>query len=89
MIKGISRQIIEVNQTDNEYFERAWLVIKPEYLNVGAAKLEKESERYLKNIKPPYTITQHRSLLMRFLSLLSAAVGGGVLTAAFFCLSKF
>lgn len=82
MIKGISRQIIEVTETQNNYFERAWLVVKPEYLNVGANRLEREAERYLKNLKPPYSMRNRRGLLMRIVSLCSAAVGGSVVTAA-------
>ena len=30
MIKGINRSIIEVLDTGSVYYERAWLVIKPE-----------------------------------------------------------
>ncbi|MBQ1393731.1 MAG: hypothetical protein IIY81_09455 [Lachnospiraceae bacterium] len=82
MIKGISRQIIEINETQNNYFERAWLVVKPEYLNVGASRLEREAEGYLKNLKPPYSMRSRKGLLLRLLGLCSAALGGSVITAA-------
>ena len=82
MIKGISRQIIEVTETQNNYFERAWLVVKPEYLNVGAARLEREAESYLKNLKPPYSMRNHKGLLMHAIGLVSAALGGSAVTAA-------
>ena len=82
MIKGISRQIIEVTETQNNYFERAWLVVKPEYLNVGAAMLDREAESYLKNLKPPYTMRNRRGLLMHAIGLVSAALGGSAVTAA-------
>ena len=31
MIKGINRQVIEVTETGNAYFERALLVVRPSY----------------------------------------------------------
>ena len=82
MIKGISRQIIEVTETQNNYFERAWLVVKPEYLNVGASRLESEAEGYLRNIKPPCSMRNRKGLLMRIVGLCSAALGGSAVTAA-------
>lgn len=82
MIKGINRQIIEITQTGNNYFERAWLVIKPEFQNSGASALEAEADRYLKNLKPPYSIRTGKALAYRILSLLFAAVAGGVFVAA-------
>ena len=81
MIKGISRQIIEIDRTENNYFEKAWLVIKPEYLNVGAAKLEKEAESYLKSIRPPYSIRSSKHWHNHLSNIGSAAIGA-VITAA-------
>ena len=82
MIKGVNRQIIEITQTENNYFEKAWLVIKPEYINTGAATLEKEAEKYLKDLKPPHTMRSHKAVLFRALSLLSAAMCGGLIATA-------
>ena len=31
MIKGINRQIIEINQTGSLYYEKALLIVKPEF----------------------------------------------------------
>ena len=81
MIKGVNRQIIEVTQIDNSYFERAWLVIKPEYMNVGANTIDAEADRYLKNLKPPYTFRTGKAFLYWLVRLGGAAVAGGALTA--------
>lgn len=35
MIKGVNRQIIEVMDTGNQYFERALLVVRPGYTDTG------------------------------------------------------
>lgn len=42
MIKGINRAIIEVTDTGNIYYERALLVLRPEYTDVQRGLLEKK-----------------------------------------------
>ncbi len=79
MIKGVNRQIIEITQTENNYFEKAWLVIKPEYINAGANTLEKEAENYLKDLKPPHSMRSNKAIVFRILSLLSAAACGALI----------
>lgn len=81
MIKGVNRQIIEVTQIDNNYFERAWLVIKPEYMNAGANTLDTEADRYLKNLRPPYTFRTGRAFVYWLVRMGGAAAVGGALTA--------
>ncbi len=84
MIKGVNRQIIEVTDINNSYFERAWLVIKPQYMNCGASSIENEADKYLKNLKPPYTLRNGRTLIMKLIRLLSAALVGSLVTALLF-----
>lgn len=80
MIKGVNRQIIEVTQTGNNYFERAWLVIKPEYTNVGARTIDNEADKYLKNLRPPYSLRGGKAFIYWLVRLGSAAVIGSLLT---------
>lgn len=47
MIKGISRQIVEITNTGNPYFERAWLVVKPSFTDQPEDSLQVEAERAL------------------------------------------
>ena len=53
MIRGISRQIIEVQETGNVYYERAYLVVKPEYASAEREILEKEARKILKQMDAP------------------------------------
>ena len=39
MIKGINRQVIEVTETGNPYFERALLVVRPSYRDDDESRL--------------------------------------------------
>ena len=50
MIKGINHQVIEVTQTDNRYYERAFLVLKPEYASAQRDLLEKEARKMLEQM---------------------------------------
>ncbi len=84
MIRAISRQILEVSDTGNNYFEKAWLMVSPEYTNVGANKLESEAEGYLRGLDAPSSFKSGRRAMMRLLSLLASAACGGVLTAVVF-----
>ena len=45
MIKGINRSIIEVLDTGSVYYERALLVIKPEYASAQRELLEQEAKK--------------------------------------------
>lgn len=48
MIKGVNRQIIEVMDTGNEYFERALLVVRPACVDADAVLLREEAQRVLR-----------------------------------------
>ena len=51
MIKGINHQIIEVNQTNNPYFERAILIVRSEIQDKKYRDLAKISVDYINGIK--------------------------------------
>ena len=48
MIKGTSRQMLEIINTGNPYFERAFLVIKPAFTDKPDDELEQEARRVLR-----------------------------------------
>lgn len=47
MIKGTSRQILEITDTKNAYFERALLVVRPDRTDCPAPELQKEAHKFL------------------------------------------
>lgn len=49
MIKGINRQIIEVTDTQNEYFERALLVVRPGCSELESDYLRQEAHQLLQS----------------------------------------
>lgn len=78
MIKGVNRQVLEVTNTENPYFERIIFFVKPEYGEVDRAKLKKEAEELARvNSKPPKTRRTKREI--RYLIIQSGlCLGAGV-----------
>lgn len=77
MIKGVNKQILEVTNTENPYFEKIIFFIKPEYKNEDRKKLQKEAEA-LATItqKPPKTkIGKRKIVRVVFQSALFAMAG--------------
>lgn len=52
MIKGVSKNIVEINDTGNMYFERAVLYIRPEMNDVPRNHLVKEASEYISSCVP-------------------------------------
>lgn len=53
MLKGINRRIIEINRTDNEFFERAILFVKSDKLEIPEQVLSQQADLYLKEFPKP------------------------------------
>ena len=79
MIKGINRQMIEVNQTGSIYYEKAFLIVKPEFSSAQQQILEEEALRLLKKMDAPSAFKRRRVIAMRVAFALLSAVCGGVL----------
>lgn len=47
MVKGVNKNIIEINDTGNEIFEKVILYIKPQYNNISNKLLNSETEKIL------------------------------------------
>lgn len=78
MIKGVNRHIIEVTNTENAYYERALLVLRPEYSNVERELLEKEAKKLIRDMQAPSSIKKKHAVMFWFLRLGSAACVGAL-----------
>ncbi len=85
MIKGINRSIIEVCETGNEYYERAILIVKPEYASVQRAILEEEARKMVRELDVPSAFRSGHSRLRSLLLLLAAAASGSGITLLLSC----
>ena len=43
MIKGVNHQVVEVSETDCDYFERILFFVKPEYASVSEGKIRERA----------------------------------------------
>ena len=79
MIKGVNRQVLEVVNTENPYFERIVFYVKPEYKSENAQFLKSEAEKFSQSVqKPPKTKRPKKEIIgiiARCLFSLSAGAG--------------
>ncbi|MBQ4569471.1 MAG: hypothetical protein IJA62_05405 [Ruminococcus sp.] len=81
MIKGINKQVIEINNTGNPYYEKAWLIVKPEYTCLHMNILEREAQKLLKDTDRPSCMKTKRNLAFWALRLGASALLGAAVCA--------
>lgn len=86
MIKGISHQIIEVTDTENRYYERALLVLRPEFASISREILEREAKKMLKNMDTHSSAKPKSIRLQRVLLSCAFLAIGSLLTATIYSL---
>lgn len=52
MLKGVNRQIIEINDTGNKYFEKALLFVAAGRSNMSASELNRHAQEYILTLSP-------------------------------------
>ena len=58
MVRGVNRQIIEINDTGNKYFEKALLFVAPGRSEESESKLNFEAREYLLSLSGDYRGTE-------------------------------
>ena len=54
MIKGVNKQVLEINEPQNGFFEKALFFVKPEYSGMGEGRLKESAKKEIENAgKPP------------------------------------
>ena len=79
MVKGVNKSIIEVNNPDSLYFEKAVLYVKPNVTVFPEAVRRKEVERLLHSLMPDNGAGKRKWLQKAFLPALLALFLGIVL----------
>ena len=54
MIKGVNKKIIEVNNPDSLYFERAVFYLRPEVSDLPDELPKRETDKYIENLGRQY-----------------------------------
>ncbi len=81
MVKAVNKLILEINNTENEYFERAVFYIRPEMAARG--NLREKAREYLSEVAGDFGIKkQKKRIIPTVLTIIITAVlsaGAGVL----------
>lgn len=83
MIKGVNKQIIEINSTNSAFFDKAVLYIKPSMRDFSSKALAKEAQHYISKI----TDTQAKRKQSAKALLIAFAAGCGFGVAYAFCIN--
>ncbi|MDE5995162.1 MAG: hypothetical protein K2G60_06585 [Oscillospiraceae bacterium] len=83
MVKGINRQVLELNDTGSRYFEKAFFFVKPEYSRESESVLRQSALRAVnEGLSVPKSRRQKvKSKIALFAELLVSAGAGAIITA--------
>lgn len=65
MVKGVNKTVIEINNTGNNYFERAILFIDPEYCCFSEKRIKNEALKYLNGVNKDYPVSLRQRRLAK------------------------
>ncbi len=53
MIKGVNKQVLEINETQNGFFEKAIFFVKPEYSGMSEGRLRESAVKEIEGAGNP------------------------------------
>lgn len=90
LIKGINRQVVEITETQCEYFERVLFFVKPEFSAVSEGDLKERASEIAQSAGiPPATRLRKNKLRLAFNLTASALAGAAVSGGLFVLFSGF
>lgn len=89
MIKGVNRQVVEITQTQCEYFERVLFFIKPEFSAVSEGDLRERAGIIAQSAGMPPAARLKRNRIRFALCMSAAACGGAAVSGTVFLLTSF
>ncbi len=80
MIKGVNKQVLEINETQNGYFEKAIFFVKPEYCGMSEGKLRESAKKEVESAgKPPKRKAHLHSDKVKIFLALTGTLAVGIL----------
>jgi len=89
LIKGVNRQVVEVTETQCEYFEKVLFFIKPEFSAVSEGDLKERASVIAQSAGIPPASRIKKSKIRFALNMGAAACGGAALSSGLFLLVSF
>ena len=61
MLKGVNKQVLEITETQNGFFEKAIFFVKPEYCGMGEGRLRESARKEIESAgKPPVRVSGYK-----------------------------
>ncbi len=80
MIKGVNKQVLEISETQNGFFEKAIFFVKPEYSGMGEGRLKESARKEIENAgKPPVRSYRYKNERMKNVVKITAVFIFGVI----------
>jgi hypothetical protein len=86
MIKGVNKQVLEINETQNGFFEKAIFFVKPEYSGLSEGKLKESARLEIERAgKPPLSARDRRKGFrntLRYVACVAVGIIAGYLISS-------
>ena len=80
MIKGVNKQVLEISETQNSFFEKAIFFVKPEYSGMGEGRLKESAKKEMESAgKPPVRNYRYKNGRIKNIIIFSAIFMAGVI----------
>lgn len=89
MIKGVNRQVVEITETQCEYFERVLFFIKPEFSAVSEGDLRERASVIAQSAGVPPASRIKKSRIRFILNMSAAACAGAAVSSGIFLMMSF
>lgn len=80
MIKGVNKLIIEINNTESDYFEKAILFLRENASDTENTEIQQNANRFLKNLTPTKKTKSNIPIALKL--MFAAGIGAAVTGAA-------
>ena len=80
MIKGVNRQVVEVNETQCKYFEKIMFFVKPEYASISEGKIRERAGMIADSSTLPPPTKLKRNRYFDVIKLIFSALCGAAIT---------
>lgn len=78
MIKGVSKQVLEVTNPENPYFEKIVFFVKPQYVDKDPRELEREAKKLAEKAKKPPRVKRTKKEILRAVFRAGMCLSAGV-----------
>ena len=79
MIKGVNKQVLEISETQNGFFEKAIFFVKPEYSGMGEGRLKESARKEMENAgKPPLRRYRYKNEKIKYIFIFTTIFVSGV-----------